>query len=296
MQNIKNIREKEGVSIILQKDLEFELLVRETRAKYLQEEKTNRDIFNQEDIALENAAHYGDGEVAHTNGRVIQNNKARHNKFDTEHKEKDSLGLKAFAEALAQIGISAAVVQGWISNIGATIASSARSTASALKGTFDDNAQDNLKIVMDENFIYGGENVSMRTANVLNKRIGRILDLQKQMEEASDPVERAEIAQRFETLVERTARQGLLYHPDVGWSYSTDYVQALDQAIAERYDHDCNEGVVCTFSPIARASHNGRKMKIDVGDQYDNNPDETIGKVEVKTPQIVAPPEYKFVR
>lgn len=293
MQDMKTIRAQQNApAIILNKDLEYEMLIRETRVKNLAKDKEELAIFNQGEIALEGAAYNGsESEVIHTNGHVVQNNRARHNKYHTEHKEKDPHGLKALARVLAEAGVNMAVLETWVKNIGATIAGPARS-ASALKGTFDDKAQDEMQIVFDDNFIYGGENVTLRTAEIFNKRLERILRMQKELEETTDPAEQAILQDQFDRLVERT---GAIFHPEVGWSVPTERVARVNRVLSEE-NGPCVEGVVPTFSPRSCGCHNGRQIKRDIADQFDQDPNETIGEVKVETPQFVAPPEFKFVR
>ena len=68
-------------------------------------------IFQQGEIALDSAAYNGDeNDILHTNGRIIGNNRARHNKFSTSHHEKDSHGIKALIGALEAIGVANAVL------------------------------------------------------------------------------------------------------------------------------------------------------------------------------------------
>jgi phosphoribosyl-ATP pyrophosphohydrolase len=293
MQDMKTIKALgQNPAVILDKDLALDLLVRETRFENLRKDREQRDIFNQGEIALDNAAYNNsDSEVIHTNGHVIQNNRGRNNKYHTEHKEKDPHGLKAMALMLEQAGVAAAVLQSWMQGITATLAPSP-SKSSALKGTFDDKAQDSMQIVMDENFIYGGEVVTNRTAELFNKRIQRILDMQKAIEEETNPTVKADLEDKFERLVQRT---DAIYHPDVGWSICSARVGQVNDHIVERHG-ECTDGVVCSYSPVTFGSHNGRKMKIDVGDQFDDNPTETIGEVKAEVTQRVAPPEFKFVR
>lgn len=292
MQDIKTIRATQTApAIILNSNLEHELLIRETRAKYLAKDKEELAIFNQGEIALDNAAYNGnESDVIHTNGHIIQTNRARNNRFNTAQHEKDENGLKALARILAETGITMAVLNAWMQGIAATVAPPRSS--SALKGTFDDKAQDTMQIVMDENFIYGGENVTERTAELFNKRIQRILDYQKLIDETSDPAKKAILEDKFERLVDRS---NAIFHPDIGWSIAAERVSRVDDHLVELHG-ECNDGVVCTFSPRSYGSHNSRKMKIDVADQFDDNPTETVGEVKAEVTQRVAPPEYKFVR
>lgn len=267
------------------KDLAYEILVRETRTENLRKDKESLAIFNQGEIALDNAAANGDdNDVVHTNGHVVQSNRARNNRYSTLHQEKDLHGIKALIKSFASMGLTMAIVEQWAKGIGATL----QNRSPSLKGTFTTNSKDDNAIVFDEHFIYGGENVSLRTADLFGQRLERILRLQKEMSAATNPVEYAEKRDQFERLVERS---GVIYHEGVGWAFPSERVDRIENHIE---DADCN-GVVCTFSPRMGGS-DSRRMKIDVGDQFDDDPNETIGEAKVETPQFVAPPGVHFVR
>lgn len=288
MQDIKTIRASgQTPAIILNKDLEFELLVRETRLENLRKDREERDIFNQGEIALDNAAYNGnDSDVIHTNGHVIQNNRAGNNKYISEQKEKDPYGLKALARVLTEAGINMAVLDTWLKNISATVAGPAPRSSSNLKGTFDDKAQNDFQVVMDENFIYGGENVSIRTAEVFNKRLERILREQKALEEEMDPAKKAILQDKFDRLVERT---GAIFHPDIGWTVPSERLNRVNNELVKQHGA-CEEGVVPSFSQRRCGCHNGRKISRDIDDQFNEDPDETLGKVKVEVSQSVASP------
>lgn len=245
-------------------------------------------IFQQGEIALDSAAYNGDeSDNIQANGRIIGNNRARNNKYLNGHQEKDSYGIKALIGALEAIGVAQAVLVEWARGIGATLTPSGSGMTSAFK------AKSNFKdVVYDENFIYGGEEVSTRTAELFTKRLERIIELQKKLQLVKDPVQRAEIKDQFTRLVERS---NVAFHPGVGWAFASEKVARVNNVV-QPVDGNC-VGVVCTFSPRLGGGLGGRKMKIDVGDQFDDNPDETIG--EVKDPSAearrIAPPEFHYI-
>lgn len=246
-------------------------------------------IFQQGEIALDSAAYNGsDDDTVHANGRIVGNNRARYNRFNTTHSEKDPHGLKALMGALAAVGVSLAVLEEWVKGIGATLPH----TGTQMVKTFSAKSKDMSNVVYDENFIYGGEEVSARTAELFTQRLERIIDLQKKLQATTDPVARVEIQDQFTRLVERS---NVVFHPGVGWAYASEKVARVNSAV-DAVDGNCT-GVVCTFSPRLGGGLGGRKMKIDVADQYDENPDETIG--EVKDPNAearrIAPPEFHYI-
>ena len=253
-------------------------------------DKEERDDFFRGEVALENAAYHDldDDSVTTGAGKIIVGRGGK-NRHHTIHHGHDPYGVKALAEALQAMALSTALIEQWAKRAFAAVAAPvAASTSPSLSGKFDDKS--NEMIFADAQFIYESEDVSAETARLLNNRMARILREQRELQSITDPLQYAERKDALDRLIERS---NVHFHDRVGFAFEPEKVTKIENFL-DPDGRDCS-GMVCVFKPRSTA-HDSRRIKIDVADQFDNDPDETIGKVEIQTPQIVAPPELKFVR
>ncbi len=245
-------------------------------------DKEDFATFQQGEIALDNAAYNDsdDNTITTGTGKIITNNRARNNRYHTHHHEKDPNGIKALAESMAALGLTLVLIQQW--------AQRAVATPSSLSGTFGHKSKDEQ--IADAEYIYEGEDVSAETARLLNNRLARILRAQKELEDITDPEEYAAKKDLLDRLIERS---GVRAHDKIGFAYDPVKVAKIENFLNPD-EVDCT-GMVCVYRPRA-AAHDSRRMKIDVGDQYDQDPTETIGEVKgIQAPAIpIAIPTFKI--
>lgn len=288
MQDTKTVMAKNAPTIIQNKDLEYELLVKEARARHRLEDKEAMAIFQQGEIAADIAAANGDDrEVIASNGR-IRTGRGHYNKFLTYHQEKDELGLKTMLKALIDVGVAAAVIETWMKSISATLPHRVTSVASDFTGKARDIMAD---VVYDENFVYGGEEVSVRTADLFQKRTDRILALLKQRQSATTPEEYFEAD---EALTRILVRSKAFIHKDLGVVYDTQKVDIVNNEVDGRDGNAC--GVVGTFRKHGLCNVDSRGIKRLIGDQFEQDGDDVIGEVKTEpVVQVLRPAELNLV-
>lgn len=292
MQDINKIKEKQPLQPMSTQDalgliLEVERLEKIRREN--RKDKEERDDFFRGEVALENAAYndVDDDTVTTGTGKIIVGRGSK-NRHHTIHNDKDPYGVKALAEALTAMALSTALIEQWAKRAFAAVSAPVAAATSSLSGKFDDKSKDML--FADAEFIYEAEDVSAETARLLNNRMARILREQKELQSITDPVEYAALKDALDRLIERS---DVRFHERVGFAFEPEKVTKIEKFL-DPESVDCS-GMVCVFKPRA-ATHDSRRMKIDVADQYDQDPTETIGEAKVETPQNVAPPEFHFIR